>query len=352
MHNIHEAEKLLLEETALAFEQSTGLRAKPEARHVVVAGREVDGLMHFDLGPGRRFTMPVEVKSRVDRFAVIARLRDMQEALGEPLLLVTGHLSPEMAESLRDNGLSFLDASGNVSLRREDALLYVAGRRNTTARRVALPARTGSPKQLEVLYALIANPDLVNAPYRAIASAAQVALSTVNIAIEDFLARQLLVAGVHGGRQFGDWERVVDEWASLYPIKLKPKLASRRFSTDKADWWQSIDISQFGAVFSGEVAAAKLTQHLRPQRVTLYADSTLPKPLILAARLRADPAGDIEVIQSFWPTSAAQPVGVPPDVAHPILVYADLLDSRESRNLDLARTIKEDYLGHRPTTSA
>lgn len=340
MPDIVETEKLLLEEAALAFEQSTGLRATP--------GAEADGSMQFDLGHGRRFAMPVEVKARVDRFAVVERLKEIQEKLDKQLLLVTDHLSLEMAESLRDNDLAFLDTSGNVSLRREETLLYVAGRRSAKGKRAALPVRTGSPKQLEVLYALIANPELVDAPYRAIAAAARVALSTVNLAIDDFLARQLLVQDAEGRRRFGDWERVVDEWASLYPIKLKPKLASRRFSTDQADWWQSIDISQFGAVFSGEVAAAKLTQHLRPQRVTLYADSTLPKALILAARLRADPAGDIEIVQSFWPTPAAQPAGMPPDVAHPMLVYADLLDSRESRNLALARTIREDYLGHRP----
>ncbi|QQX89120.1 hypothetical protein JJQ59_36750 (plasmid) [Cupriavidus necator] len=345
-----ELERLLLEDAALAFEQTTGMRAVSEGPVSSGPRSLLDGLMHFDLGHGRTFTMPVEVKSRIDRFATVARLKEAQEKLGEQLLLVTDYLSPEMAEALRDNQLSFLDTAGNVSLNRPEALLYIAGRRNRERKETALPRRTGSPKQLEVLYALITNPTLVSAPYRAIASVAQVAISTVNVAIDDFLERQLLIVGANGKRQFGDWDRIVEEWVSLYPIKLRPKLACRRYSADRSDWWQSSDISKHGAVFSAEVAAAKLTHHLRPQRVMLYAASTSPKQLILEARLRADPQGEIEIVQAFWPMLSPQPMGVPADVAHPILVYADLLDSRESRNVDLARKIKEDYLGHRPYT--
>jgi len=345
-------EQHLLEDAALAFEQATGMRAVPEAPASSGPRLRLDGLMHFDLGHGRTFTMPVEVKSRIDRFATVARLKQTQEKLGEPLLLVTEHLSAEMAESLRDNRLSFLDTAGNVSLNRPEALLYIIGRRHPERRRAAMPRRTGSPKQLEVLFALITNPALVGAPYRAIASAAQVATSTVNVAIDDFLERQLLVVGANGERRFGEWDRVVEEWAYLYPIKLKPKLAARRYSADKADWWQSVDLSKYGAVFSAEVAAAKLTRHLRPQRVMLYAASPSPKALILQARLRADPQGDIEIVQSFWPAHPSGPTEVPADVAHPVLVYADLLDSRESRNLDLARTIREDYLGDHPHAPA
>jgi len=342
----------LLEQAALAFQRSTGFEAKPAAPPIDGPYSQLDGMMHFDLGNGRAFSMPVEAKIRVDRFAMIPQLKSMRDSVGEQVLLVTDYLSPEMAEGLRDSGIPYVDTAGNVFLNRAEALLYVAGQREGSRASVASRGRSGSPKQLEVLHALFVRPELVNASYRAIASAARVAISTVNVAIDDFLARQLLVAGTDGKRQFGEWERVVDEWTSLYPIKLKSKLAVRRFSANNADWWQHVDIAKYGAVFSGEVAAAKLTRHLRPQRLMLYAPTTLPNDLIIEARLRADPQGEIEVFQAFWPPPNPPLQRIPADIAHPMLVYADLLDSRESRNLDIARTIREQYLGHRPQPSA
>ncbi|MDF3838779.1 type IV toxin-antitoxin system AbiEi family antitoxin [Cupriavidus basilensis] len=343
-----EKEGLLLEEAALAFGEATGLHACSAPPASAGPRSLLDGLMHFDLGHGRKFTMPVEVKVHMDRFATVAKLKEAQEKLGEPLLLVTNSLSQVMAERLRENQISFLDTAGNVSLNHPEALVYVVGRRRSERATSSPRGRTAGPKQLEVLYALIAEPRLVSASYRAIAAVAQVALSTVNVAIDDFVNRRLLVAGADGKRQFGDWERVVDEWATLYPIKLKPKLQSRRFSASNPDWWKSIDLARHGAVFSAEVAADKLTQHLRPERVVLYAHTTSPKELIMEGRLRADAKGEVEIFQAFWSGSSPKPAGTPAGVAHPVLVYADLLESGEARSLDVARLIREKYLAHRP----
>lgn len=338
-----EQERLLQEAAAQAFARVTGMRAAPVGRKTRGTRAGADGEMQFDLGGGRRFTMPVEVKANIDRFATIAALKDAQEQRGEPMLLVTGQLSPKMAESLRDHQIAFLDTAGNVFLDRPEALLYVVGRRLPESQTV-LRRRTASPKQLQVLYALMTMPALVSASYRTIAAKAGVALSTVNMAIDDLLERGLLVAGPEGQRRFGDWERVVEEWGAQYPARLKAKLPAKRYTADNRDWWQTTNLGQYHAAFSGEVAAAKLTHHLRPVRVMLYAPSVMPKELILAERLRADPRGEIEIVQAFWHIEGDGPT----DVAAPALVYADLLDTGESRNLDMARAIRKDYLDHPP----
>jgi hypothetical protein len=342
-HHLSEQERLLQEAAAQAFARSTGMRAVPIDRETRGTQAGADGEMQFDLGGGRRFTMPVEVKANIDRFATTAALKDVQEKRGEPMLLVTDQLSPKMAESLREHQISFLDTAGNVFLDRPEALLYVVGRRLTDARTV-LRRRTSSPKQLQVLYALMTTPELVSASYRTIAAKAGVALSTVNMAIDDLLERGLLVAGPEGERSFGDWDRVVEEWGAQYPARLRVKLPAKRYTTDNKSWWQTADLSKYNAAFSGEVAAAKLTHHLRPVRVMLYAPSVMPKELILAERLRADPRGEIEIVQAFWHIRRDEHAGV----ATPALVYADLLDTGESRNLDMARAIRKDYLEHPP----
>ena len=343
--NRSEWARLLQEAAAKAFEQSSGLKATPEP-----ARPDTDpakGSMRFDLGQKRIIRMPVVIRPRIDRLSAVAALRNLQADLDEQMLVVTDKVSPEMAEQLRANNIPFLDTAGNAYLDLSEVLIYIVGRRQS-ARSEMPPVRSGSPKQLQVHYALMTRPALVNATYREIAATAHVALSTVNLAIDDLLARRLLIADTDGSRRFGDWDRMVEEWANQYPVRLKTKLPSRRYTSDRKDWWKSSDMSRYDAVFSGEVAAAKLTGHLRPARVTIYASSVMPKELIIGERLRADPHGEIEIFQPFWTGHPEGETNLPNGVAPAVLVYADLLDSGESRNLELARTIRESHLGKPP----
>lgn len=336
----------LLQAAATAFRDATAMHAEPASPMPDAGGFLLDGAMRFDLGQGRTFTLPVTARRSVDRFSVVSGIAELQDRVGQKLLLVTSHVSQEMAERLRSNDIAFLDTAGNVSLRLPDALLYVVGRRPLERGVPMQRARTGSPKQLEVLYALIADPGLVAAPYRTIAGAAGVALSTVNLALDDLLNRGLLAVSPDGKRRFSDWERVVDEWAALYPLRLKPGLASRRFAATRPDWWHAIDLRRYDAVLGGEAAAEKLAHNLRAERITLYAGSVTPRELLLEARLKADPDGEVEIVQRFWHASSRPVATTAPDVAHPILVYADLLDTGESRNVEAARQIRELYLAH------
>ncbi|MGD7101727.1 type IV toxin-antitoxin system AbiEi family antitoxin, partial [Ralstonia pseudosolanacearum] len=96
------------------------------------------------------------------------------------------------------------------------------------------------------------------------------------------------------------------------------------------------------AWWSGEVAAAKLTGQLRPGAQTLYVEPTARSAVTMELakryRLRADPAGTLEIIDAFWPLNEArtEKVTVPP-----LLVYADLQRTREPRNVEAAVLIRE-----------
>lgn len=78
-HYRSEQERLLQEAAAQAFARATGMRAAPIGLETRSTHAGADGEMQFDLGAGRRFTMPVQVKANIDRFATIAALKDVQE---------------------------------------------------------------------------------------------------------------------------------------------------------------------------------------------------------------------------------------------------------------------------------
>ncbi|NTZ83252.1 hypothetical protein FCJ61_09655 [Burkholderia metallica] len=348
------SEQHVLDEACAAFGRVTRrFNARPVRVPAAYRAR-ADAMVRFDVA-GQVVEMPVAVSLRVESLAgALAELRrrggGTAPASGErPLMLVAPHLSAELAAGLIDQGIPFLDTAGNVCLIQPEATVMIAGRPKParTPRRQA--SRATTPKGLAVMFALATQPGLVAQPYREIAAASGVALGTVNLAMDDLIARGLVGQRRNGERLIPDWPRFVQEWVALYPSRLRAKLPARRFAALAPDWWRGFDFAAFDAQLGGEPAADLLTHDLKPAAITVYTHGAVPNRLLLQARLRPDEHGDVELLEAFWPPSPAldwreQDVPLVP----PLLIYADLVSSGDSRNLAAAEHIHDRYLAHPP----
>ncbi|WP_172176114.1 type IV toxin-antitoxin system AbiEi family antitoxin [Paraburkholderia elongata] len=84
---------------------------------------------------------------------------------------------------------------------------------------------------------------------------------------------------------------------------------------------------------------------LKASRTTIYTQSPVRREFMLAARLRPDARGGVEILEAFWPRTslpATQPPSVHP-LVHPLLIYADLVATGDSRSLSIAEQISEDH---------
>jgi hypothetical protein len=211
-------------------------------------------------------------------------------------------------------------------------------------------ARSTTPKGMQVMYAIATTPGLVAMPYRTISEKAGVALNTVNKAIDDLIARGLVAQKKSGARIVPDWKRFVSEWVNLYPSQLRQRLGSRRFSSTSADWWSSFDFAPFAEKLDlrigGEAAAEVMTHLLKASRTTIYTRSPVSSQFMVAARLRPDDTGDVEILDTFWPraTDAAATSPAGPPLVNPLLIYADLVATGDSRNLSIAEQIYDEHL--------
>lgn len=99
-----------------------------------------------------------------------------------------------------------------------------------------------------------------------------------------------------------------------------------------------------GILWGGEQAGAKLTKFLKPEKFTLY--TSLEKlQLMKMLKLIPDTNGNIELLNIFWKSeiidndkNVAEMQIIPP-----LIVYADLLGSYDSRNYETAERIKNKY---------
>ena len=129
---------------------------------------------------------------------------------------------------------------------------------------------------------------------------------------------------------------------------MRPTLLRRRLTTAEPDWWKNEKFDPSHVVLGDEPAADRLTQYLKPGTVTLYARDE-PRPLneIVARHgLRTDPTGEVEVLEAFWPAEIA---GEKPGLAPTPLIYADLLATGDTRRIETAKLIYDNYLARRFT---
>ena len=90
------------------------------------------------------------------------------------------------------------------------------------------------------------------------------------------------------------------------------------------------------------MAADHLTRYLKPEFSTVYTDEE-PGKLLLMNGLKKVPdweSGNVEVLQKFWQFENSEKPGLVPA----LLVYADLIASGNSRNLETAKIIYKKYL--------
>ncbi|VVE46198.1 hypothetical protein PIN31009_04384 [Pandoraea iniqua] len=267
-----------------------------------------------------------------------------------PTLLVTSHLTRGMAETCIARQAQFIDLAGNAFLHADGLHIQIVGRRlperaNNTWQAQRPLTKATSTAALHVMFAVMRDAELLNKSYRDIAHAAGVSVGSVAGTFDSWRARHLLSDdSSKAGRHLLSTSTLLDEWVIGYEQRIYPKLPSQRFTLASQDWWVDYDVEGL-AQWGGEVAVNKVFGELRPAAQTLYvkpdARHDLLKNLAMDHRLRADPMGSLEVVDAFWEFDDNYArTRTYRNIAPAPLVYADLMRTREPRNREAARALR------------
>lgn len=294
----------------------------------------------------RKYEYVVAIKA-VDRFAALGQVKLQLQTFKQKPLLIAPQLTDDAVDKCRTLDLNFIDLAGNAYLTGPDLFLLIKGQK--TGRNKVAPItgkRAGTATNLRMVFTLLCNPEMLNAPYRKIGKAAGIALGTIGWVFQDMDTRGFTLGDPRkGNRKLLMKEKLTQEWVTNYPIKLRPKLNPKKFTAPNQDWWKNLDILKYNAQWGGEVAADKLTHYLKPNFVTVYLHGEEIKKnmtrLVIDHRLKPDSYGDIEILDTFWNFHDEQ---LMPDTVPPLLIYADLLATNDPRNLETAKMIYEQYI--------
>ncbi len=330
-------EGAILLQALAVFTEATAIHATVVQEHALLAEGVVDAI--FELPGGKQFI--VEVK-RALTLATLGQAVAQLARFRKPGVLITEYVTQQMAERLKALNIPFIDTAGNIYMRLPNLLIYVIGRKPRALPLREKRVRALRPTGLKVIFALLCIPDLVDAPYREVATAAGAALGTVNWVFNDLKRLNYVRVTKARGRIFENRRGLMDKWAEGYVRELRPTLKPVRYHVARADWWKRENLTALDIWLGGEPAAAILTKHLRPQVITIYGNTYFPT---LAKKVQAlkDEHGNLEVLQKFWGFDTPRLDKRYP-IVPPLLAYADLVATADARNLETAQIIRERFL--------
>jgi hypothetical protein len=322
-------------------EQETGLPPGADAKLV----------LHTNTG---QLAYIVEVKRTVTPAGLEHLLQQLDRyargTKAKPLLFAS-YISPNLAERLIGAGMNFADAAGNVYLNWPAKLhIQIQGKKPTQTAE-AKSERLTQPSGLRVLYALLTQPPENWGAYRDIAKASGVALGSIAWIVRELKAKGYLVQKGRDEWRLTQKRKLLDLWVEGYGARLRPNLLIGRYQPSEANLEQTLRVleseledKKISWAITGGFAANILTHHFRGEQLCLYAQDW---PLEITRKLKWLPSdrGPVTVLRKFSPLVEFQlesPDSQP--IAHPLLVYAELMYQGRERELETAKMVYDPYL--------
>lgn len=264
---------------------------------------------------------------------------------GKDRVLISDYINDETGTRLREAKVNYLDRAGNAFLDIAPIYVLIQGKVPKDVASLDKTARLFNETGLKVIFALLANPGLLNANYREIANRAKVSMGTIGWVLRGLKDQAFTVESCKK-YEWKNKPRLIKRWAEEYP-DLRSRHSLGKYYAQDQNWWQSVELSRYDAVLGGEAAAANYSDGARPRSATIYVGKHKQGLLIRDLKLvKPDESkghwpANIEILSKFW--GQAEDLSLLGNSTHPLITYADLLDTWDPVSREIAKQIAEKY---------
>ena len=258
-------------------------------------------------------------------------------------ILFVPYVPSKIGQHLAEHNLSYADTVGNchLELPGQGLLGHVEGKK--PARDVAMKSSGRVPSH-QLVFAVLAQPTLLREPIRQIAVAAGVGKT----AAADQLLRLERQGLIHRGRGvIIDRRALLDRWLSAFAEIVRPAWLVGRYrpqARDPEGVERMIEAawSKRSWAFGGTAAAWKMARFYRGEETVIHVDAVPEAEALRQLRVVPDRAdGPLTILRT--PGTIAYS-GTAPRLAHPLLVYTEMMASTDPRAREAAAEIYERFL--------
>lgn len=319
------------------------------ARHLASSGG-ADVLLVIETSDG-----VVELLAQVTRvhasYDAAERAAAAFSGASRPGLLLAPLIGAPLGAWLAERGIGYLDARGNCDVKLADRFCWhVEGRTKQTARD-ATTKGVRAPG-FQVIYAILAHPELVGAPVRGVAEAAGTSRQPVVDVFRRLVADGLLIRTGKGRSMTHRWvehrrAEALERWMQGYRTAVRPRLFMGRYRLPEQDpasiearVAEELTKAGPGWRWGGASAAWRIEPWYRGEHVVVHVEA-LPRALVARLRALPDRAGPLVVLGFPGPASLR---GRAPGTVEPLLAYTEMITQGDEREREAARVLAQKEL--------
>jgi hypothetical protein len=255
-------------------------------------------------------------------------------------LFVGEYIAKEVADSLIENKINFLDVAGNCYINTNDLKIIIEGKKHVKQKNVN-QARAFQEAGLKLILLLLTDKEALEYSYRMLSDKSNIALGSVSQIMKE-LEENNYILKASDKRNLKNIDDLIERWVIAYNDVLKPRLLRKTYKALNFDVLREtvMNNKQNHIFFGGEQAAEIMTQYLKPIEFTLYSNdelSVLGKEL----KLIPDNNGNVKIYNTCWSNNIKNKYK---NIAPALVVYADLMGSGNNRNIETAKMILENEL--------
>jgi hypothetical protein len=307
-------------------------------------GRNSDAVIELSKGQ-QTSILEADVKTEV-RTATLDIVISRQNQADGRRILIAKYIPTPMKEELRKQNICYIETSGNCYIETRSMFILISDQK-TAQPKYNEDTKLWAPAGIKFLFAVLLDPEILNTSYRNMAYSSGVALGNVGNFISEMKRDNYIIMGTRLGQPIlllDNKTALIDKWADMYRTVLRPKQLVGKFrfakKEDRTNWYEHT--TQYDDIlWGGETAGAVLTGHLVPEVYTIYSNSDR-FDIMKRLRLVPSPNGEVEILRPFWNEENAE---LGDRTVPPMLAYAELISSLDSRNREIALRVKEKYVG-------
>ena len=324
--------------------------------------RELSSSIDVEFAPQSKSILPVDGELtirlahliRPERFLVQATRSHLSYALASGLIerarrssrssvVFAPYVPGPIGRHLVTHGIGYVDVVGNCHLETKNRGLLVHVEGKKTARDSSTPGG-GRLAAYQLIFSILAQPELLKEPLRRVAAAAGIGKTSAGDQLKR-LTQQAVIGKGHILRR----RELLNRWLSAYPDVVRPAWLQGRYRT-KANAPEIIE-RQITAVwgdkrwaFGAGAAAWRMHRYYRGDETVVHVGSA---PTDELKRLIAIPDRDGPLTVLLTPGTSAY-AGLEPHLAHPLLVYTEMITSLDPRLREAASEISKQFLKEEP----
>ena len=255
-------------------------------------------------------------------------------------LFVGEYIAKDVADSLIENKINYLDVAGNCYINTKDLKIIIEGRKHIKPKNVN-QARVFQEAGLKLILLLITNKESLDFSYRVLADQSNIALGSVSQIMKELENNNYILKSKEK-RILKNIDELIERWFIAYNETLKPRLFRKAYKAINIEQLRlSVNNNKNNNIFfGGEPAAEKITNYLKPLEYTIYSNEELTN-LGKELKLIPDNNGNVKIYNTCWLESLSK---INSNLAPSLVVYADLMGTNNSRNIEAAKMILENEL--------